>query len=83
MKLFPALFIIVLLSACTASDKPGSVSPVVNGFVTIIGPKEFGKPAAPTKRMIEQAIEACPGAVYRSARPSTADYNTYEYLFRC
>jgi hypothetical protein len=84
MKLQGILVSALLLSACSTSEETaGTVYEGREGFVTIIGPKEFGKPAAPTKRMVEQANEVCPNALYRSARPSVTDFDTYEYLFKC
>jgi hypothetical protein len=84
MKLSAPAAAILLLAACASSDDtPGTIYEGREGFVTIIGPKTFGKPAAPSKRMIEQANEICPNALYRSARPSTTDFDTYEYLFKC
>ena len=84
MRSFSAILLVVLFSACSAyEDTPGVVYKVDEGSVRILDSKNFGNPAEPTKRMIEQASEACPGASYLSARPSTADHNTYEYVFRC
>jgi hypothetical protein len=84
MKYPFAVLICGLMSACSVSEEtPGSVSGVVNGFVTVSGPKAVGEPATPTARMIAQAQEVCPGALYRSARPSTTDYGIYDYLFKC
>lgn len=84
MKPMPFLIAAVFLAGCgTSQSTPGTVSPVSQGFVTIVGPKIVGQSAAPTKRMVEQANEVCPGALYRQARPSTTDFGLYDYLFKC
>jgi len=84
MKIWVTLAPVLLLTACaTSEDTPGTVYEGRDGYVTIVAPKPFGQPAVPSKRMIEQANEICPNALYRSARPSTTDFNTYEYLFKC
>lgn len=74
-----------MMAACSSFDEtPGEVQGVDDrGRLKITGPKEFGKDAAPSARMIEQAKEVCPFAVLISARPSTFDYDIYEYVFRC
>ncbi|WP_234999494.1 hypothetical protein [Roseovarius albus] len=64
-------------------DTPGQIYRVKSGSVTILGAKNHGAEAKPTRRMIEQAQEACPGASYRSAVPSVEDFNMYEYTFSC
>jgi hypothetical protein len=85
MKHFGTAVLIGLLGACSSyQDTPGAVSQVDDrGRLTVSATKPFGRQPEPTARMIAQAREVCPNAVYISARPSTADFNTFEYLFRC
>lgn len=84
MKSAAIVLTALFLVGCGATqDTSGFVAPVSQGFLTIVGPKQFGQPAAPNRRMIEQANEVCPGAIYRQARPSTTDFGLYDYLFKC
>ncbi len=85
MRVVSIFLMVGLLAACSSfDDTPGQVQGVDDrGRLKITGPKQFGKDPAPSARMVEQAKEVCPFAVLISARPSTFDYDIYEYLFRC
>lgn len=85
MKKLALLLIPFYLQGCgsVTEDTPGQIYKVSSGSVIIIGEKNHGAEIKPTKRMIEQAQEACPGASYRSAVPSLEDFNLYEYTFVC
>lgn len=75
----------VALTACSGfQDTPGQVSGVdERGRFFITGPKQFGVDPAPTERMTQQAKEVCPNAQYVDSRPSTADFNLFEFEFYC
>lgn len=74
-----------LLAACTpvSENTPGEVFLRGDEEVIIVGPKEHGRPASPTKRMIEQAKEVCSGAYFINARPSMSKPSSFDYLFKC
>ena len=73
-----------LLVACTpvTDETPGEVF-FRGDEVIIVGPAEHGREAYPTKRMFEQAEEACPNAYYINARPSLSKPSSFDYLFNC
>ncbi len=77
--------IVLMLAACSSfQDTPGTVSGVDgDGKFTVTGPKQFGVDPEPTERMFQQAKAVCANAQYITAKPSTADFNLYEFEFRC
>ncbi len=77
--------LIPLLAACAtvSDDTPGVVTSAGAGEVMIVGPKKHGKVAKPTQRMVEQAQEVCPSAIFHSAQPSLSGGDRFEYLFKC
>lgn len=90
---FPAA-LLVISSACSpvTEETRGSVYRVTDSSVTIIGP--YAKKsmdhvytphhvAQPTAAMTAQAGEVCPNATFVSASPSTVDFDSLLYLFRC
>jgi len=85
MKFSHILLVLPLLASCTpVSDKtPGTVISAGGGEVLILARKKHGEIAAPTQRMIEQAEEICPGAIFQSAQPSLHDNSMFEYRFKC
>lgn len=76
---------VCLLAACAPVNEntPGKVFLRGDDEVVVVGPKEHGREAYPTKRMIEQAEEACPNARFVNARPSLNEPSSFDYLFNC
>lgn len=85
MRSIVVVFGVLYLAACTPinDNTPGQVFLKGDDEVIVLGPAEHGRRAAPTKKMIEQAEEACVGARYINARPSFSDPSSFEYLFKC
>jgi hypothetical protein len=73
-----------LLAACTPVTQNTSGEVVLRGDeVIVVGPTKHGRSPYPTKRMIEQAKEACPTARFVNARPSMSNPSRFDFLFDC
>lgn len=85
MKILFASLLVLTVAACSrvTENTPGRIYQVSNTEVKMLGPKAHGRQAIPTKRMIEQAQEVCPTAIFHSALPSMAGADQWEYLFKC
>ncbi|MEM8631825.1 MAG: hypothetical protein AAGF74_11345 [Pseudomonadota bacterium] len=83
-RLIPLSFALLAV-ACTpvTENTGGDVARTGDGNIIVIGPKEHGRAAEPTRRMVEQARAACPGATFHSARPSMGGSDDFDFLFIC